>query len=314
MRHIAAQTDMTLMENNQEQFYKKGEDAATGIVFADAVTGFADAQRPGCVLHILCLHGGMSFMLHDVRYNVAPQDYVILPNAALASGFNGSSDVEAIVMSLSETLVASLALRSNYGVIGHLSLLQNPVMKLSGDDFAVCREAMLGLRRRIEGSAGHLFRSEMLSHLLMAHILDLYDIHARGRSLTDVPERARQLLGRFIGMLYGGEYMTHRGLEHYASRLCVTPHYLSEVCRKASGKPASYWIDRFALNGITRLLLEKDMPLADVAERMNFSSLSYFSRYVQKHTGLSPSDYRRAHARHGGTAAHANVKMRKNKA
>ena len=235
---------MTLMENSRETFYKKGEDTAAGIVFADAVTGFADAQRPDCVLHILCLHGGMSFMLHDVRYNVAPQDYVILPNAALASDFTGASDVEAIVMSLSETLVASLALRSNYGIIGHLSLLQNPVMRLSADDFAVCRESLLGLRRRIEDSAAHLFRSEMLAHLLMAHILDLYDIHARGRSWTDVPERAQQLLGRFIGMLYGGEYVARRDLEHYASRLCVTPHYLSEVCRKASGKPASYWIDR----------------------------------------------------------------------
>ena len=236
---------MTLMENSRETFYKKGEDTAAGIVFADAVTGFADAQRPDCVLHILCLHGGMSFMLHDVRYNVAPQDYVILPNAALASDFTGASDVEAIVMSLSETLVASLALRSNYGIIGHLSLLQNPVMRLSADDFAVCRESLLGLRRRIEDSAAHLFRSEMLAHLLMAHILDLYDIHARGRSWTDVPERAQQLLGRFIGMLYGGEYVARRDLEHYASRLCVTPHYLSEVCRKASGKPASYWIDRW---------------------------------------------------------------------
>lgn len=303
-----------LMKNNQETFYKKGEDAAAGITFADAVTGFANAQRPGYVLHILCLQGGMSFMLHNVRYNVAPHDYVILPNAALASGFTESADARSVVMSLSETLVASLALRSNYGIIGHLSLLQNPVMRLSAGDFAVCRESMLGLRRRIDGSAAHLFRSEMLTHLLMAHILDLYDIHARGRSWIDVPERAQQLLGRFIGMLYGGEYVTHRDLEHYASRLCVTPHYLSEVCRKASGRPASYWIDRFTLNGITRLLIEKDMPLADVAERMNFSSLSYFSRYVLKHTGQSPSDYRRAHASNGGTAAHANVKKRKNEA
>ena len=47
---------------------------------------------------------------------------------------------------------------------------------------------------------------------------------------------------------------------------------------------------------------------------MNFSSLSYFSRYVQKHTGLSPSDYRLAHARQNAGAAHANVKIRKNKA
>ena len=243
------------MTDKQNAFYKKGEDATTGIVFADRVTGFAQAYKPGRVLHILCLGGGMSFMLHDVRYNIAARDYVILPDAALATAFTESPDAEAIVMSLSESFVASLA-----------------------------------------GSAAHLFRDEMLGHLLMAHVLDLYDIHARNRRWDDVPERAQSLLRRFIGMLYGGEYIAHRDLAYYASRLCVTPHYLSEICRKASGRPASYWLDRFTVNEVTRLLLDKSVPLADIAARMNFSSLSYFSRYVQKHTGLSPSDYRRSHA------------------
>lgn len=284
------------MTDKQNSFYKKGEDATTGIVFADRVTGFGLADTPGRVLHILCLGGGMSFMLHDVRYNIAAGDYVILPDAALATAFTESPDTEAIVMSLSESFVASLALRSNYGIIGHLSLLQNPVMRLAEDDFRTCREAMETLRRRMAGSAGHLFRDEMLGHLLMAHVLDLYDIHARGRRWDDVPQRAQSLLRRFIGMLYGGEYIAHRDLAYYASRLCVTPHYLTEVSRKASGRPASYWLDRFTVNEVTRLLLDKSVPLADIAERMNFSSLSYFSRYVQKHTGLSPSDYRRNHA------------------
>ena len=284
------------MTDKQNSFYKKGENATAGIVFADRVTGFAQAYKPGRVLHILCLGGGMSFMLHDVRYNIAAGDYVILPDAALATAFTESPDTEAIVMSLSESFVASLALRSNYGIIGHLSLLQNPVMRLAEDDFRTCREAMETLRRRMAGSAGHLFRDEMLGHLLMAHVLDLYDIHARNRRWDDVPERAQSLLRRFIGMLYGGEYIAHRDLAYYASRLCVTPHYLSEICRKASGRPASYWLDRFTVNEVTRLLLDKSVPLADIAARMNFSSLSYFSRYVQKHTGLSPSDYRRSHA------------------
>lgn len=284
------------MTDKQNSFFKKGEDATTGIVFADRVTGFGLADTPGRVLHILCLGGGMSFMLHDVRYNIAARDYVILPDAALATAFTESPDAEAIVMSLSESFVASLALRSNYGIIGHLSLLQNPVMRLAEDDFRTCREAMETLRRRMAGSAAHLFRDEMLGHLLMAHVLDLYDIHARGRHWDDVPERAQSLLRRFIGMLYGGEYVAHRDLAYYASRLCVTPHYLSEVSRKACGKPASYWLDRFTLGEVTRLLMVKDMPIADIAERMHFSSLSYFSRYVLKHTGLSPSDYRRSHA------------------
>ena len=178
------------MTDKQNSFFKKGEDATTGIVFADRVTGFGLADTPGRVLHILCLRGGMSFMLHDVRYNIAARDYVILPDAALATAFTESPDAQAIVMSLSESFVASLALRSNYGIIGHLSLLQNPVMRLAEDDFRTCREAMETLRRRMAGSAGHLFRDEMLGHLLMAHVLDLYDIHARGRRWDDVPERA----------------------------------------------------------------------------------------------------------------------------
>ena len=282
------------MAGLKKPFFKKGENATAGIVFADRVTGFALADTPGRVLHILCLRGGMSFMLHDVRYNITAGDYVILPDAALASAFTESPDAEAIVMSLGESFVASLALRSNYGIIGHLSLLQNPVMRLSGHDFSVCREAMATLRRRIDGSTGHLFRDEMLGHLLMAHILDLYDIHARGRRWNDVPKRAQRLLRQFIEMLYGGEYMAHRELSHYASRLCVTPHYLSEVCRNVSGRSASYWIERFTVSGIVRLLAEKDLPLAEIAERFKFSSLSYFSRYVQKRIGVAPSSYRKS--------------------
>lgn len=34
--------------------------------------------------------------------------------------------------------------------------------------------------------------------------------------------------------------------------------------------------------------------LTQIADRMNFTSLSYFSRYCTKHLGQSPSDYRRS--------------------
>ena len=294
-----------------ETLYKNVEDADRGIMFADRAAGFAPAYAPGRVLHILCVSGGMSFTLNDVRYNVGPHDYVILPDAALASDFTESADAAATVMSLSEEFVTSLALRSNYGIIGHLSLLQNPVMRLSEDDFATCREAMQTLRRRMDGSVGHQFRDEMLSHLLMAHVLDLYDIHARGRRWNDVPESTQRLLRRFVEMLYSGEYIVHRDMEYYASRLCITPNYLSDVCRKASGRSATYWIDRFTLGEVTRLLMQKDLSLSDITERMNFSSLSYFSRYVQRHTGLSPSDYRRSHALTGGATPPEECENRK---
>lgn len=262
-----------------------------GILFIDTLREYPVMQCAGRVIHILCRQGSMSFTLHDTRYNVGAGDYVILPNGVLVSGFSESDDFSGIVMSLSESYVASIAIRSNYGIIGHLSLLQNPVMKLLPHDFRKCKEDMLRLRQRMDDSR-HLFREEMLGSLLTAHILDLYDIHARGQESAVVSERTTILLRQFIELLYRGEYMRNREVPYYASQLCITPHYLSEICKKVSGQPATYWIDRFTLHEVTRLLRQKELSLTDIVERLNFSSLSYFSRYVQKRIGVSPSEYR----------------------
>ena len=144
-----------------------------------------------------------------------------------------------------------------------------------------------------ESDKGHLFREELLGSLLTAHILDLYDIHARGKGNLQVSEHTASLLRKFIELLYRGEYIRCRNLNFYASELCITPHYLSEICRKISGRPATYWIDRFTLQEIIRLLRQQELSLTVIAERLNFSSVSYFSRYVQKRLKHSPSEYRK---------------------
>lgn len=263
-----------------------------GIVFADTWQRFNTLQYTGRVIHILCNRGNMSFTFQNTRYNIAAGDYAILPNATLASDFSESDDFQGILINLSDTFIISIAIRSNYGIIGHLSLLQNPVMTLSSDDFRVCREAMQYIRKRLEDKK-HLFREELLGSLLTAHILDLYDIHARGRETLQISEHITSLLRKFIELLYRGEYMRNRDLDFYANQLCITPHYLSEICKKASGKPATYWIDRFTLQEIARLLRQKELSLTVIAERLNFSSVSYFSRYVQKRMKVTPSEYRK---------------------
>ena len=261
------------------------------ILFFKSLSDYSFAQYADSVLHILCTGGNMSFSFQDVRYNVVPGDYVILTNPALASDFSESGDFDAVIMSLSEAFITSMAIQSNYGIIGHMSLLQNPVMKLSPHDYRICLEDMWKLHERLNETQ-HLFREEMLGHLLLVHILDLYDIHAKSQAERNISERNGDLLRRFVELLYHKEYIQNRNLAHYASRLCITPHYLTEVCKKVSGKPATYWIDRFTTHEIARLLLQKEIPLKEIADRMNFSSLSYFSRYVQKQMGVSPSEYR----------------------
>ena len=261
--------------------------------FVDSIGGYDIAGLSGKVVHILCLEGSMSFGFRNTHYNISAGDYVILTSISFVSGITRSADFKAISMCFPESFLAPIALRSNYGIAGHLSLLHNPVMRLSAADFMKCRDDLSRIRERLDDNR-HLFKEEMIGHLLAAHILDLYDIHARANIPDEPSERTFILLGRFIAMLYKKEYMRHRDLPYYASELCITPHYLSEICKKVSGRPATYWIDRFTLQEATRLLCQKELTLKDVAARMNFSSVSYFSRYVQKRTGLYPTEYRKS--------------------
>ena len=245
------------------------------------------------IMHIVLTRGNLSFLHQTTRYNAAPGDYIILPNAALAQDFAASGDFKALLFSLTPSIGNRLAIRSDYGIIGHLSLLQNPVMRLSNQDFERCRSDIERLFERSQETK-HYFHDEMVGHLLAAHILDLYDIHARNCLPEDFPSRAAELLRRFTEELANGSFRRHRNLEWYAEKLCVTPHYLSEICRRASGRSAGYFIDLFTLQEVARLLSDKRLSIAQIADELSFSSASYFTRYVKKHFGMSPKAFRKA--------------------
>lgn len=245
------------------------------------------------IMHIVLTQGSLSFLHQTTRYNAAPGDYIILPNAALAQDFAASGDFKALLFSLSPSIGNRLAIRSNYGIIGHLSLLQNPVMRLSQHDFERCRSDIERLFERTRDTK-HYFHDEMVDHLLAAHILDLYNIHARNCLPEHFPTRAAELLRRFTEELANGSFRRHRNLEWYAEKLCVTPHYLSEICRRASGRSAGYFVDLFTLQEVARLLSDKRLSIAQIADELSFSSASYFTRYVKKHFGMSPKAFRKA--------------------
>lgn len=55
---------------------------------------------------------------------------------------------------------------------------------------------------------------------------------------------------------------------------------------------ANYWINRYTILDITRMLRDKSLTFVQISDMFNFSSPAYFSRYVQQNLGVKPSDYR----------------------
>ncbi|MDE6668621.1 MAG: helix-turn-helix domain-containing protein [Muribaculaceae bacterium] len=74
----------------------------------------------------------------------------------------------------------------------------------------------------------------------------------------------------------------------------MTPHYLTEISKRFSRQPASYWIDHFTSLELTRLLADASLTLADIAFHLNFSSMSHLTRYTSRHLGATPSAFRQS--------------------
>ena len=86
--------------------------------------------------------------------------------------------------------------------------------------------------------------------------------------------------------------MKEREVRFYSDKLNITPKYLNYICKANTRITASEWIQRYAKERIIFLLQNKDLNISEIADEMDFSSRSFFTRYVKKVLGVSPSEFR----------------------
>lgn len=92
--------------------------------------------------------------------------------------------------------------------------------------------------------------------------------------------------------LLNSTYPTPRSVEWYAGKLNKTPKYLSTVIKRTSGRKPMEWITEKSVNEIANLLKNSKKSVKEISVQLNFSSLSFFCRYVRQHLGVSPNRYR----------------------
>jgi AraC-like DNA-binding protein len=70
--------------------------------------------------------------------------------------------------------------------------------------------------------------------------------------------------------------------QYYAEPLNITAKYLNYVSKQNTGITASEWI-HCARERIILFLQNKNLNISEIADEMNFSSRSFFTRYVKRY-------------------------------
>lgn len=242
--------------------------------------------------HLFCSGGTCRYRFNGTDFELRAGDLSIVRKRRMIERVEASEDFRARIIYAKPGFVELCTPQSNYGMKGQLALFLNPVMHLSPGQQELCRRDFETLESRI-GNTGHRFYRETLINAMQAAILDFFDFHARIYGESDISTQHASIMNRFLRMLEQGAYREQREVSYYADCLCVTPKYLSEVSKKVSGCTANYWINRYTILDIARLLRDKSLSFVQISDMFGFSSPAYFSRYVQQNLGLNPTEYRK---------------------
>jgi len=100
------------------------------------------------------------------------------------------------------------------------------------------------------------------------------------------------LASRFFSLL-DKNFANRKMVSDYAQDLSVTPNYLNEIVKKASGFPASYHIRQRIILEAKRKAAYVSKSMKEIAYDLGFDDISHFSKYFKKASGVSFSDFKK---------------------
>ena len=271
--------------------YNDGE-----IAFADNITnipGLMKQFQVNFIAYLMVLDGTMSLELNTVPYTLEKNNSLFIDRKMVIDNVRHSDDFRCLICAMSADVGFGFFNKSLMHSVMHI--MTNPVIKLDQNEV----DLMIRYYELLTFKMDHPemnFGRETMRDIIRCFAYDLLsNINRRliQGSEDDMLRQSDRIFRRFMLMLAANK-SANRSVQSYAQELCISPKYLTSVCRRHSEYTPSELIATSVISRIKQLLLYSDLSIKEVAGEMGFDNLSFFGKYVKKHLGLSPNHYRKA--------------------
>ena len=280
------------MKNTPFALYEDGD---IGIYDLDVKTQDlpqeASPQKTDRIILVACVEGKLQVDINGRKYLINSQDILLCRPNAILGNLMISPDFRGRIICLSRKTIMECIHMDNNVWNRMFRIEKNPVLHVENSELFATYGRLTGMRLKQEQRP---YRKETISSLIRASIYELLaemEKHvecSESRTIT----QGDILFKRFMELISGIE-VKPRSVSWYGERLCVTPKYLSTICKQVSGKTAYDWINQFVIIDIQHLLHYSEKSIKEISEYLDFPNISFFGKYVKSHLGYSPKEYRR---------------------
>lgn len=266
-------------------------------VFDELGSGVFKGVQADTHVIVICLAGCAQCSIEGREYRIARGDMLICYPMLFVNSAMVNLDFRCRGLILSPRYLERMfVVGGNYWDVS-MVLQRTPVLHLDDEEMAnILFDFDIIKRKLTQNGMPHYRQSIQL--LLQSLLYEFYDRLTPRLQLSEEQytyTSAESLFKRF-GALLSRESPRRRDVRYYATALCITPKYLSSICKRQSGKTATELINATTLSYVRNMLLSSDKTVKQIAADAGFSNLSFFGKYVRRELGMSPRDFRARHA------------------
>ena len=281
-------TYQTLTSNERVQIgYSDGD-----IIVLDNIQKLSEIKntRIPLIAIVICLNGSVRALVDGQDMPLHEKQVAIIPQNVNMSDFIVSPDFNVKGLLLTNRVLQSF-LREKMQVWNNMMYVHRMnVLDLDDEDMRFYSHFHEMLRLSIERTKPHPYRAEVIQSLLRALVTELC-----GTMSIDLPASDKITASihfqKFLDLLHS-EQIKYRTVEAYADELCISPKYLTAICKKQSGKTAIQWIREQLLENIRYYLKHTDFSIKQICDKLGFPNTSFFGKYVKDHFGMTPVQLR----------------------
>lgn len=133
----------------------------------------------------------------------------------------------------------------------------------------------------------------LVSLLRIQVILEvLYEMASNRHPVVEKPSHGEQVFVDFMRSL-SLHYAERRTVGDYAAEAALSVRHFSSIIQQHTGQTPMQWIHLFVIGQAKHLLMQSDLQVKEITDRLGFPEQFTFRKYFKTHTGLSPTEYRK---------------------
>lgn len=283
-------TFQTLADNEDIQIGYSDSD----IMVVDSIQQFTEMNTAHVSMNaiVICTDGKVQAQMNGIQMELHKNQIAIVPQNVTVTDVMVSPDFNLKGMFLTNRILRSF-LNEKISIWNDMMYIHRQhIVTMDEDEILFYTHFYDMLTLAIERGKENPYHTEIIQGLLRSAILGLCGtmkwMLVSNNHETHTTDGHFQ---RFLDLLHANDVKRHT-VESYASELCISPKYLTAVCKKNSGKTANEWITEHVLEDIRYYLKQTDLSLKQICDRLGFPNPSFFGKYVKDHFGMTPLEFR----------------------